>query len=39
MFNGWIDEVRIWSIPQSPEDIQWTMDTPLTGDENGLVAL
>ena len=39
MFNGWIDEVRIWSIPQSQEDIQWTMDTPLTGDENGLVAL
>ena len=39
MFNSWIDEVRIWSIPQSQEDIQWTMDTPLTGDENGLVAL
>jgi len=38
MFNGWIDEVRM-SIPQSQEDIQWTMDTPLTGDENGLVAL
>ena len=39
MFNGWIDEVRIQSIPQSQEDIQWTMDTPLTGDENELVAL
>ena len=39
MFNGWVDEVRVWGFPRSQEDIQYTMDIPLTGNENGLVAL
>ncbi|MCZ6679200.1 MAG: cohesin domain-containing protein [Candidatus Poribacteria bacterium] len=36
-FEGQIDEVRIWRIARTPEDIQATMNTSLTGDEIGLV--
>ncbi|UCE19817.1 MAG: VCBS repeat-containing protein [Gemmatimonadota bacterium] len=37
-FEGTIDEVRIWSIVRSAEEINATMRTCLTGEEPGLVA-
>lgn len=37
-FNGILDEVRIWNIARSPEDIRTTMHRRLTGSEPGLVA-
>jgi PKD repeat protein len=37
-FEGTIDEVRIWSIVRSQEEIIATMNTYLTGAEPGLVA-
>ena len=36
-FAGQIDEVRIWNITRTPEDIQTTMHTTLSGKEPGLV--
>jgi len=36
-FNGLIDEVRIWNIDRTQEEIQATMNTTLTGQEEGLV--
>jgi len=36
-FNGNIDEVRIWNIARTSEQIQATMNTTLTGQEEGLV--
>ena len=36
--NSLIDEVRIWSVARTQEQIQATKDTELTGDEDGLVA-
>ena len=36
-FHGEIDEVRIWNIARSQEEIQATMDAKLHGDEEGLV--
>jgi len=35
--NALIDEVRIWNIPRTQEEIQATMQTTLSGDEPGLV--
>ena len=37
-FLGGIDEVRLWDIARSQEQIYAAMDTTLTGDETGLVA-
>jgi pimeloyl-ACP methyl ester carboxylesterase len=37
-FHGDLDEIRLWSIPRSEQEIRATMSTPLTGKENGLVA-
>jgi hypothetical protein len=37
-FLGKIDEVRIWDIARTQEDIQSTMSGTLTGDEQGLIA-
>ena len=37
-FNGIIDEVRIWNVARSEENIQNYMDVYLNGDETGLVA-
>ncbi len=36
-FAGQIDEVRIFNYARTPEEIQATMNTTLTGDEAGLV--
>jgi tetratricopeptide (TPR) repeat protein len=36
-FNGAIDDVRIWSIALTQEQIRAMMYAPLTGDEPGLV--
>jgi hypothetical protein len=36
-FGGSIDEVRIWNIARSEEQIQSTMNQPLRGNEAGLV--
>ena len=37
-FHGALDELRIWNIARSPEEIQAAMNGPLTGKEEGLVA-
>jgi len=37
VFNGLIDEVRIWKVARTQEEIQATMYTPLSGNEEGLV--
>lgn len=36
-FNGKVDEVRVWNIVRSPEEIQAKLFTPLNGNEPGLV--
>ena len=36
-FHGQIDELRIWNVARTEEDIQATMKTTLTGDETGLI--
>ena len=36
-FNGLIDEVRVWSVAHTQQEIQATMSTTLTGNEAGLV--
>jgi hypothetical protein len=36
-FQGQIDEVRVWNVARTGAEIQSTMDTPLTGNEPGLV--
>lgn len=36
-FHGQIDELRIWNIARTEEDIQATMTTPLAEDETGLI--
>lgn len=33
-----MDEIRVWSIPRSPEDVRSTMLTNLSGNEPGLLA-
>jgi carboxyl-terminal processing protease len=37
-FHGVLDEIRIWNVARSQEQIQAAMNTPLTGKEEGLVA-
>ncbi len=37
-FHGELDEIRIWNVARSPEEIKAAMSTPLTGKEEGLVA-
>ena len=37
-FDGRIDEVRVWNVPRTQDDIIATMDTELSGSETGLVA-
>jgi hypothetical protein len=37
-FHGQLDEIRIWNIARSQEQIQAAMNTTLTGKEDGLVA-
>ncbi len=36
-YSGQMDEVRVWNIARSANDIQDTMNRPLTGFEQGLV--
>ena len=38
-FNGQIDEVRIWGVARTEQEIRANMNRPLTGTEPGLVAL
>jgi hypothetical protein len=35
--DGGMQQVRVWNIARSPDDIQATMNEPLRGDEPGLV--
>jgi hypothetical protein len=37
-FHGVLDEIRLWNVARSPEEIRAAMNTPLTGKEPGLVA-
>jgi hypothetical protein len=37
-FHGKIDEVRLWNVARSPQEIQTDMTRTLTGREPGLVA-
>jgi hypothetical protein len=39
LFDGSIDEVRIWNVARTPAQIQAAMSSTLTGNEPGLVAL
>ncbi len=36
-FDGVIDEVRVWNLARSPDDLAASMGQPLEGDEDGLV--
>jgi len=38
LFEGYIDEVRIWNYPRTQEEIQDKMSTTLSGNEPGLNA-
>jgi hypothetical protein len=37
-FHGKLDEIRVWNVARSQEQIQAAINTPLTGKEDGLVA-
>jgi gliding motility-associated-like protein len=37
-FNGTMDELRLWNVSKSQQDIQAAMYTPLVGNESGLAA-
>ena len=37
-FQGQLDEIRIWNVARTPQEIQITMYTTLTGKEEGLAA-
>jgi hypothetical protein len=37
-FNGGIDDVRLWKVVRSQNNIKQNMNIELTGNENGLVA-
>jgi len=36
-FKGYMDEVRVWTIGRTQQEIKSTMNTPLTGSEPGLL--
>jgi hypothetical protein len=36
-FHGELDEIRLWNIARSQEQIQATINTTLTGNEDGLI--
>ena len=36
-FEGHLDEIRVWSGPRNLDQISGTMNTPLNGEENGLL--
>jgi len=36
-FHGALDELRIWNVARTPEEIQTAMNSPLTGRQDGLV--
>jgi large repetitive protein len=36
-FNGFFDEFRVWNVARSATDIQNNYNTPMTGNETGLV--
>lgn len=38
LFNGMMDEVRLWTTSRAQSDIQSTMYSPLSGTESGLLA-
>jgi hypothetical protein len=38
-FKGRVDEVRIWKVVRTPGEILTFMNTPLRGDESGLLGL
>ena len=38
-FDGEIDEVRMWTVARTESEINAAMNTPLRGDETGLVGL
>ncbi|HAV64783.1 MAG TPA: hypothetical protein DCY13_20745, partial [Verrucomicrobiales bacterium] len=38
-FNGFMDEIRVWSVARTAEQIRADMNRALTGDEAGLVGL
>ncbi len=35
--HGLLDEIRLWNLARSPEQVRSSMNTPLTGKEPGLV--
>jgi proline iminopeptidase len=37
-FHGVLDEIRLWNVARSPQEIRAALTTPLTGKEPGLVA-
>ncbi|UII33170.1 carbohydrate-binding protein [Fulvivirga ulvae] len=37
-YNGYLAEVRLWNVERKQRDIRQTMQHPLRGDEEGLVA-
>ena len=37
-FHGELDEIRIWNVARSQEEIRAVMSTSLTGNEEGLIA-
>ena len=36
-WNGALDEIRIWNVARTKDEILASMNSPLTGNENGLV--
>lgn len=38
-FNGQIDEVRVWSVARTLQQLVENMDQPLSGSQSGLAAL
>ncbi len=38
LFNGAMDEVRIWNMARTPDQIRESMYLPLTGSETGLIS-
>ncbi len=38
LFNGAMDEIRVWSVPRTEDQIRQNMYIPLTGTETGLIS-